>query len=86
MEALSESARDLGLFLVKIEGWIIICRTTFDAYIEGEPYQSLQLYANPAIKKYLVRIWGRTIRSGDLGMMSDLKDICDKYFNNFFHV
>ena len=66
MEALSEIARDLGLLLVQIEGWIVICRSTFDTYIEGEPFHSMQLYANPAIKKYLLRIWGRTIISGYL--------------------
>ena len=80
MEALTESLGDLGLFLVQIEGWIVIQRTTFDTHVEGEPFQSMQLYADPAAKKYLVRVWGRTVKAGEWKSVHDVRMLCESYF------
>ena len=82
MEALSERLWDLGLFLVQIEGWILIQRTSFDTYMEGEPFQSMQVYANPAANKYLIRAWGRTVKVGDWNSVDDVRRLCESYFMN----
>ena len=80
MEALSVSLGDLGLFLVQIEGWLLIQKTCFDIYLEGEPYQFLQVYANPATKKYLVRVFGRTVKAGNWNSVNDMRRLCESYF------
>ena len=61
---LSKSFGEQNLQVINIDGWSLIQRATFDIQIEEEPYNSIQIYVNLASKKYSVRVWGRSIRSG----------------------
>ena len=63
---LSKSFGEQNLQVINIDGWALIQRTTFDIQIEEEPYNSIQIYVNLASKKYSVRVWGRSIRSGKM--------------------
>ena len=42
----------------------------------------LQIYANLATGVYLVRAWGKTMHSGELGSARDLKALCADHFGS----
>ena len=73
---------ELNLSLINVEGWLQIQRTTFDINVEQGPFQSLQILANAALKRYYVRVWGRTVRSGELSSEQELKNLCTEYFKD----
>ena len=43
----------LKLFVLEVEGWIILQRSKFDIVVDGEPYPALQLYLNTKTGMYL---------------------------------
>ena len=77
---LSGILEELHLLLIILEDWILIQRASIDIHINEEPYHSIQVYANTMTKKYVVRAWGRSIKSGELGTAEDLKMLCLDYF------
>ena len=80
---LSGTLEELHLILVILEDWILIQRATIDIHIDEEPYNSIQVYANATTKRYIVRAWGKSIKSGDLPTTEDLRELCINYFGRF---
>ena len=80
---LSGILEELHLLLIILEDWILIQRASIDIHINEEPYHSIQVYANTMTKKYVVRAWGKSIKSGDLATTEDLKELCAEYFGKF---
>jgi hypothetical protein len=54
---------DLRLFVLDGD-WILVQRRPFDLFLGGEPHHALQLYFEAKKNTFLVRIWGRTVRTG----------------------
>ena len=67
----------LKLFVLEVEGWIILQRSKFDIVVDGEPYPALQLYINSRTGMYLARVWGRTCLKGGVSPKS-LTEIEDR--------
>ena len=80
---LSGILEELHLLLVILEDWILIQRASIDIHINEEPYHSIQVYANTMTKRYVIRAWGKSIRSGHLATIEDLKELCKDYFGKF---
>ena len=80
LEALQCVLRELNLTLVHVEDWVLVQRATFDLHIAEEPYHAVQLYANLATRKYVIRVWGRTF---DWGEYTDKDQLCDLCVTNF---
>ena len=77
---LSKTLESLRLQLVQVEDWILIQRSSFDIRVNGEPYHSIQIYADLAAKKYIRRVWGKSEATGEIQTMQDLKDLCAASF------
>ena len=70
------SLRKLHLVMISIEDWVLIQRDSFDIHIDEEPYHALQIYANIAKKKYIIRAWGASFKSGALSSSEELAVLC----------
>ena len=55
-EVLTDGLSELNLFFVQIKGWLLVQRSSFDTYVDDEPFQSMQFYASLYAKKYLKRV------------------------------
>ena len=77
---LSDTLESLRLHLVRVEDWVLIQRANFDIRVNGEPYHSIQIYADLAAKKYIRRVWGKSESTGEIGTMGDLRDLCSASF------
>ena len=77
---LSETLERLRLHLVRVEDWVLIQRANFDIRVNGEPYHSIQIYADLAARKYIRRVWGKSEATGEIGTMGDLRDLCAASF------
>ena len=58
------------------EKWIIIQHARFDFSLESEPYHASQVLVNQETKEFIVRVWGKTFRKGNVASIADLQDIC----------
>ena len=76
LEELSMSLEENKLQLIRVEDWILIQRSSFDVLIAEEPYHSIQIYFNLVTNKYVVRVWGISIKSGELLTTKDLQELC----------
>ena len=79
-DGLARSLRELHLVLISIEDWVLIQRESFDIHIDEEPYHALQIYANLTKKKYVIRVWGTSVKSGELSSVEELKQLCVSSF------
>ena len=79
---LSESLEEHKLQVVRVEDWILVQRASFDVLIAEEPYHSIQIYVNLMTNKYVVRVWGISIKSGDSLTTKDLQELCVYCFKN----
>ena len=80
---LSGILEELHLLLVILEDWILIQRASIDIHIDEEPYHSIQVYANAMTKRYVVRAWGRSVKSGGFSTVEELSSLCADYFGRF---
>ena len=64
------------LQVITVEDWILIQRASFDVLIAEEPYHSIQIYVNLMTNKYVVRVWGISIKCGDSLTTQDLQELC----------
>ena len=71
---------ELHLVLISIEDWVLIQRESFDIHIDEEPYHALQIYANLAKKKYVIRVWGTSVQSGGFSTVEELSSLCASSF------
>ena len=73
---LSSSLEEHKLRVITVEDWILIQRSSFDVLIAEEPYHSIQIYVNLMTNKYVVRVWGISIKTGDSLTTKDLQELC----------
>ena len=79
-DRLAGSLRKLHLVMISIEDWALIQRDSFDIHIDEEPYHALQIYANIAKKKYIIRAWGTSFKSGAFSSAEELALLCSATF------
>ena len=79
-DRLAGSLRKLHLVMISIEDWVLIQRDSFDIHIDEEPYHALQIYANIAKKKYIIRAWGTSFKSGTFSSAEELALLCSATF------
>ena len=70
-----------GLQVVSIEDWVLIQRPSFDVHIGEEPYHSTQIYINLSTRRYVLRVWGRSLKSGELETVKDIAELCTACFS-----
>ena len=80
--ALGRMMEELNLSVTLIEDWMLIQRASFDLRVDEEPYHSLQVYANLGARKFVVRVWGRTLCSGEVADIKELNAVCTDYFKS----
>ena len=80
-QGLSDTLEMLHLQKITIGEWILIQRATFDIHVNGEPYHSIQIYANLKTMTFIRRVWGISESIGELNAMEDLRDLCIATFN-----
>ena len=79
-DRLAGALHELHLVLISIEDWLLIQRESFDIHIDEEPYHALQIYANLAKKKYVIRVWGTSVKSGGFSTVEELASLCASNF------
>ena len=79
-DRLAGALHELHLVLISIEDWLLIQRESFDIHIDEEPYHALQIYANLAKRKYVIRVWGTSVKSGEFSTMEELTSLCASNF------
>ena len=79
-DRLAGALHELHLVLISIEDWLLIQRESFDIHIDEEPYHALQIYANLAKRKYVIRVWGTSVKSGEYSTMEELTSLCASNF------
>ena len=80
-QGLSDTLEMLHLQNITVGEWILIQRATFDIHVNGEPYHSIQIYANLKTMTFIRRVWGISEINGELKTMEDLRDLCIATFN-----
>ena len=80
LDLLENWLEDQELVIVKINGWMLLQRGSFDFHLEGEPHHSIQLLINTNQRMYIIRVWSRTIEKGEFRSINDLKLIATKSF------
>ena len=76
LKELTKTLEEHSLQVVTVDDWILIQRASFDILIAEEPYHSIQIYVNLSTNKYVVRVWGISIKSGDSLTTKDLQELC----------
>ena len=79
-KALTKILKESNLSLGRVEEWLVIQRVKFDIHVDEVPYHSLHVYANLGTRKCTVRVWGRTVWSGEVETLEDLATLCADYF------
>ena len=81
-KALGRMMEEHNLSVVLVEDWMLIQRANFDLRVDEEPYHSLQVYANLGARRFMVRVWGKTICSGEVTSIKELNSLCADYFKS----
>ena len=81
-KALGRMIEEHNLSVVLVEDWMLIQRANFDLRVDEEPYHSLQVYANLGARRFMVRVWGKTICSGEVTSIKELNSLCADYFKS----
>ena len=76
----SSLLRELNLFPVHLDDWILLQRSTFDLFYHDEPFVALQLLIHPGSRKFIERVWGRTKIFGHWESAGDLEKLCRTIF------
>ena len=76
LKELSKTLEEHTLQVITVDDWILIQRASFDILIAEEPYHSIQIYVNLSTNKYVVRVWGISIKTGDSLTTKDLQELC----------
>lgn len=79
-DRLAVALHELQLVLIRIEDWVLIQRESFDIHIDEEPYHALQIYANISKGKYIIRVWGSSVKSGEFLTVEELTALCVSNF------
>ena len=69
---LSEVIREEHLASLQINGWILLLRSEFDCFIEGEPHQAFSFLFNVESGRFLSRVWGKTLDQGKVATIPSL--------------
>ena len=79
-DRLAVALHELQVVLISIEDWVLIQRESFDIHIDEEPYHALQIYANISKGKYIIRVWGSSVKSGEFLTIEELTTLCTSSF------
>ena len=79
-ELLEKWLEDLDILILKMNGWMLLQRSSFDLLLEGEPHHSIQLLINTCQRMYIIRVWSRTVEKGKFRSIDALKLITTKTF------
>ena len=71
----------LSLMRVQMEDYLVIMRSTFDVTVAGDPYMAIMLLVNMWSKKFIARIWNRTVMTGSVGSKLEFEEACKTLFD-----
>ena len=81
---LSEAKRSLAslkLESVALGDYLVVMRSEFDAFIEGDPYVALMLMFNMDSGEFIARVWNETVTVGSVQRMEDFLQACKDHFH-----
>ena len=81
---LSEAKRALAalkLECLTIGDYLVVVRSEFDAFIEGDPYVALMLLFNMDSGEFIARIWSETVTVGSVQRLEDFLQACKDHFH-----
>lgn len=75
-----KSLESLSLASVRLGDYLVVMKSDFDVFIDGEPYIALMLLWNQKSGVYKVKLWNQIIATGNNLTLEQLMQICKEYF------
>ena len=64
LEAIQPEIDSEKLAYLALKGWILFLREDFDVFLGGEPHHAMSYVYHVDSKRYLSRVWGKTLKQG----------------------
>ena len=81
LEEVRGSLAELSLTSVVLGDYLMVMKSDFDVFIDGEPYLALALLLNTKAGVYKLRLWSHTILTGDITGLDHFIQICKGRFS-----
>ena len=74
--------REMSLSSFVLGDYLVIVKSDFDLVLSNEPYLALMLLLNRVTGKYIARIWNRTVFTGTISSVDQLRAVCMEHFEH----
>ena len=71
---------EMSLASITIGEYLVVMNADFDVVVHGEPYLAITLLFNLRSRRFLARIWNRTVRLGEADRLEQLVSACRIHF------
>ena len=80
LDEMRTALSEMSLASITIGEYLVVMNADFDAVVHGEPYLAITLLFNLRSRRFLARIWNRTVRLGEADRLEQFVSACRIHF------
>ena len=80
LDEMRTALAEMSLASITIGEYLVVMNADFDVVVHGEPYLAITLLFNLRSRRFLARIWNRTVRLGEADRLEQLVSACRIHF------